>query len=209
MPSQQQEVYRSVPALVLWWIWAAFAAANLADLAVQGRDHFSALVAAVVVLITGAMYACAFRPKVIADEDGVTLRNPLRDHRVPWGAVTRVDLGDTLQIHTARPGGGKDKVLYSWAVQSARRSRARAEQRAVRSAAAQARRSPGYAKLPPEVREAMGRTHAELTAQALASRADAAREAGKSAGTAVGSWAWPSIAAVAVPAVAVIVVALL
>ena len=209
MTSQQQEVYRSVPAVVLWWVWAVFAAANLADLAVQGRDHFAAMVAAVVVLITGVMYACAFRPRVIADEDGITLLNPLRDHRVPWGAVTGVDLGDTLRVHTVRPGGGKDRVCYSWAVQSSRRGRARAEQRAVRSAAAQARRSPSYAKLPPEVKDAMGRTHAELTARVLASRAGSAREAGRSGGVPASSWAWPSIAALAVPAVAVIVIALL
>lgn len=209
MSSQQREVYRSVLAPVLWWVWLAFAVANLADLALQGRQHFSAVVAAVVVFVTGVMYALAFRPRVVADEHGITLLNPLREHRVPWGAVTAVDLSDTLQVHAARPGGRKDKVLYSWAVQSSRRSRARAELRAVRSVAAQSERSPGFAKLPPEVKDAMGRTHAELTARALDSRAAAARAAGQAGGTWTARWAWPSIAAMALPAAALVIVALL
>ncbi len=200
----QRQVFRSVPAVVAWWIWLAFAVANLADLAVQGRDHFAAEVAAVIVAITGVMYACALRPRVVADDRGITLLNPLRDHYLPWAAVTGVDLGDTLQVHTQQPGG--EKVLYSWAIQSSRRGRARAEMKAQRSAAEMARRSPGYARLPREAKDAMGRTQAELTVTQLTQRLDAARAAGTAPGSWRPRWAWWPIAAMLLPAIAAVVV---
>lgn len=210
----RREVFRSAAAVVVWWVWLAFAVANLADLAVQGRDHFSAEVAAVIVLITGVMYACALRPRVVADDTGITLLNPLRDHHVAWEAVAGVDLGDTLQVRTPQLAGGKSKVLYSWAVQSSRRSRARTELKAQRSAAAMARNNPGFARMPQEAREVMGKTQAELTVAQLRQRLDAVqaqRQLGQ--GPAMPGWtrrwAWWPIASVIVPAVAVVVVILL
>lgn len=210
----RREIFRSVPALVVWWVWLAFAVANLADLAVQGRDHFSAEVAAVVVLITGVMYACALRPRVVADDTGITLLNPVCDHHVAWEAVAGVDLGDTLQVHARRPAGGKNKILCSWAVQSSRRGRARAELKARRSAAEMARRSPGYARLPREAKEAMGKTQAEVTVVQLRQRLEtvqAQRELGREPAAAgwARHWAWWPIAAMIIPAVAVVVVVLL
>lgn len=210
-PETGRQVFRPTAAVVLWWLWAAFALANLVDIAVQGRDHTAAVVAAAIAAITGVMYVCALRPRVIADDGGITLVNPLREHRIPWGAVTAVDIGDTLRIHCSRPGGGKEQVLHSWAVQSSRRGQARAQLRSRRSAA-RASSQPGYAQLPPEAREMLRKNQAELAAEALSARAQAARAAvpadGEPAGAWAARWAWGPVAAVALPLLLLVAVIL-
>lgn len=207
-PDQDRQVYRPAPAVVLWWLWVAFALANLLDIAVRGRSHTAVVVAVVIVAITGVMYACALRPRVVADATGITIVNPLRDHLIPWGAVTSVDVGDTLQVHCSRPGGGKEKVLHSWAVQSSRRGRAKAEMRARRSAARD-QNLPGSSRLPPEARALAGKNQAVLTAEALASRAVAAQAAGQAGGVWTTRWSWSSIAAIGLPVIALVIVSLL
>ena len=81
------KVFRLPAPLVLWWVWVAFAVANLADLAIQGHDRLSVQIAIGLLAITGVVYACAFRPRVITDADGLTMVNPLREYRVPWARV--------------------------------------------------------------------------------------------------------------------------
>ena len=124
------QTFRSPTALVVWVVWLLFAAANWVDLAVQGRDHVSAVAAALLLLATGFAYVTAQRPRVIADEAGVTVRNPLRDHRIGWAGVTKVDLADLLRVHCDwAPGspGKHTKVISSWAVHYSRRRQVTAE----------------------------------------------------------------------------------
>ena len=123
------QTFRSPTAVLIWWIWLLFAAANLVDLAVQGRDHLSLVAAAILVLATGIAYVTAQRPRIVADSAGVTVVNPLRDHHVGWAGVTNVDLADLLRVHT------QDKVVYSWAVHYSRRRKLVAESKARRTAA--------------------------------------------------------------------------
>ena len=78
---EKPQIFRSPTAVVVWVVWLLFAVGNWVDLAVQGRDHLSVVAAAVLLLATGAAYVTAQRPRIIADEAGVTVRNPLRDHR--------------------------------------------------------------------------------------------------------------------------------
>jgi hypothetical protein len=127
------QTFRSPTAVVVWWVWLLFAAANLVDLAVQGRDHLSLVAAAVLVLATGVAYVAAQRPRIIADSAGITIVNPLRDYHIGWAGVTNVDLADLLRVHCQRPGG--EKVIYSWAVHYSRRRKLVAETRARRTAA--------------------------------------------------------------------------
>ena len=47
------QTFRSPTALIVWVVWLLFAAANWVDLAVQGRDHTSAIAAALLLLATG------------------------------------------------------------------------------------------------------------------------------------------------------------
>jgi Bacterial PH domain len=136
------QTFRSPTAVVVWVVWLLFAVANWVDLAVQGRDHISAIAAALLLLATGVAYVTAQRPRIIADEAGLTVRNPLRDHRIGWAGVTKVDLADLLRVHCDwAPGspGKHTKVISSWAVHYSRRRQLSAE--------AKARRGPRPARL--------------------------------------------------------------
>ena len=85
-PAVGHEVYRLGTPVVLWWVWVAFAVANIVDLAVQRTQvHTELVIDAIVLLVTGFAYALALRPRVIADQAGVTVVNPFRDHHVPVG----------------------------------------------------------------------------------------------------------------------------
>jgi hypothetical protein len=164
------------------------------DLAVQGRDHTALLTAAAVLVITGIVYACAFRPKIVADSAGISLMNPLRDHRVPWAAVVKVDVVNAVRVHcTPVPGAARGKVLYSWAVQQSPRS---ARKAALRRNAADRPRArlrprslqpppgtpapgavPRYGEMPDAAKEALDRSSADFTAGRLSERAQHTRQA--------------------------------
>ena len=110
VPATGHEVYRLGTPVVLWWVWAAFAVANIVDLAVQRTPvHTELVIDAIVLLVTGFAYALALRPRVIADQSGVTILNPFRDHHVPWAVIQGVDTGDGMNkvLHQGRfPGDG-------------------------------------------------------------------------------------------------------
>jgi hypothetical protein len=149
--------FRSPTAIAIWVVWLLFAVGNWIDLAVQGRDHGSAVAAAILLLATGAAYVTAQRPRIIADDAGVTVRNPLRDHRIGWAGVAKVDLADLLRVHCDRgpqggyggegspaesagspaqvpPAGQLPKIISAWAVHYSRRRQLAAEVRARRAA---------------------------------------------------------------------------
>ena len=123
-PAADREVFRSPGSFVLSWLWLLIAVAVLIDLAVQGRNHAALIAVAVVLAVSGIVYVCAWRPRIIADSGGITVVNPLRDHRVPWGSVAQVDVVTALRVHYQPPGGvsSRHKVVQSWAVQAAPRA---------------------------------------------------------------------------------------
>jgi len=139
---EKPQIFRSPTAVVVWVVWLLFAVGNWVDLAVQGRDHTSVVAAAVLLLATGGAYVTAQRPRIIADEAGVTVRNPLRDHRIGWAGVAEVDLFDLLRVHCAwgGPPGAvpadreHHKVISAWAIHYSRRRQFAAEAKARRGA---------------------------------------------------------------------------
>lgn len=219
-------MFRSPIAVAVWYIWLVFAVLNLADLAWQGGGHAALVVAAVILLVTGVAYVAALRPRVIADDEAVTVRNPLRDIRVPWSAVTGIDLGDSLRVHCE-----PHRVVHSWAVQSSRRSRIRAQYRAQFRQAQVARRTPGYGRMPEEARSRLTKGPGEIIATQLTGLLDEARRRSAAAGTSAaagdtgpsgtpgapsaaadrpsGTWCWPAVAALVLPAVLVVLAVLI
>jgi hypothetical protein len=139
---EKPQIFRSPTAVVVWVVWLLFAVGNWVDLAVQGRDHMSVVAAAVLLLATGAAYVTAQRPRIIADDAGVTVRNPLRDHRIGWAGVAEIDLVDLLRVHCAwggPPGAAPadrehHKVISAWAIHYSRRRQFAAEAKARRGA---------------------------------------------------------------------------
>ncbi len=107
-----REVLRLVPPVVLWWVWVAFVVANVADFTVQGLSsaRLGAVVSAVLLFVTGLVYALALRPRVIVDGTGLTVVNPFRVHHVPWRLIQSVDTGEWMRVRYAaradRPAGG-------------------------------------------------------------------------------------------------------
>jgi hypothetical protein len=224
------QTFRSPVAVVVWAVWLLFAVANWIDLAVQGRDHTSAVAAAVLLLGTGIAYVTAQRPRVIADDAGMTIRNPLRDHRIGWAAVARVDLAELLRVHCTwvvpdDPDGTEHrKVIGAWAVHISRRRQLTAEAKAVRAARRRSSmavpsggrgpsggRSPSYGAPPiPDAAEA----EAEKIARLLRDRAEAARPAPGAAGSPASTppastWSARAIAALVIPALILLLVWLL
>lgn len=131
------QTFRSPTALVVWVVWLLFAVGNWIDLAVQGRDQASVVAAAILLLATGVAYVTAQRPRVIVDDAGMTVRNPVRDHRISWAAITDVDLMDLLRVHcTVDQGQGeRRKTISAWAVHYSRRRQYSADVKARRATA--------------------------------------------------------------------------
>ena len=201
---------------MIWWLWVLFAAGNLIDLAVQGRDQLSAVAAFILLLITGVVQVTAQRPRIVADDEGLTIMNPLRDHRIGWAAVAGIDATELLRVRCEWPlddgaGGTGNRVLYAWAVHSSRRRQVTAELRAQRRSRRASAGGPfGVFGSEPESQAAPPPptvADAEHVISALTACAEQAR-AGTPPQRAVpplSSWHWPAIAAIVVPALALLV----
>ncbi len=195
-PDSEREVFRSAGSAILSWAWFVVALIVLVDLAVQGRDHAALVTAVLVLAITGVVYSCAWRPKIVADTSGITVINPVRDHRVPWAAITNVDVVNAVRVHCAPVAGAAGgKILYSWAVQSSPRSARKAALRREVHSQPRMRLTPrprslrpppgtgprGYGEIPEPARDALERSSAEFTAGRLAERAQHAQQAARKA----------------------------
>ena len=184
--------FRSSTAVIVWIVVLLFVVGNWVDLAVQGRDHLSAVAAAVLLLGAGVAYVTAQRPRIIADDAGVTVRNPLRDHRIGWAGVTEIDLVDLLRVHCAwggPPGAAPadrehHKVISAWAIHYSRRRKFAAEVKARRGPRRSTMGFPGGfgGRSLPYGTPAPGRQHdpsaeaeAERVVKLLQARATAAR----------------------------------
>lgn len=196
------KLFRMMPPLVLWWAWIVIAVLGLGDLAVQGHNRAAVDPALVIVLITGLVYTCAFRPRVVADDDGLTVHNPLRDYRVPWGAVRGIFLGDSVEVQCARPEPKGDKTIYSWALYGSRRARARAGLRTRGWDQNPGKRPQGYARMPSQAQETLKQIPAEAMARELGRMSEEARARGAAGGVLSGQWAWQPLAAILIPAAA-------
>jgi hypothetical protein len=233
----QPQTFRSPTAVVVWIVWLLFAVGNWIDLAVQGRDHTSVVAAAILLLATGVAYVTAQRPRIIADDAGVTVRNPLRDHRIGWAGVAKVDLVDLLRVHCAwgTPPDQQSKVISAWAVHYSQRRQLAAEAKTRRAARSPGRRSSlgfpsggrGLAYGIPVSAAGASTTEAEakmivrvLSDRATAAQAEAAGPAGRAtavdaAGRPGGAeplkstWSGRAIAALVIPALILLVVWLL
>jgi Bacterial PH domain len=225
MAADELMTFRSTTAVIAWVVWLLFAAANWIDLAVQGRDKGSLIAAAALLLATGIAYVTAQRPRVIADDDGITVRNPFRDHRVGWPGVTRVDLADVLRVHcdwsgTQEPDGKKHrKIISAWAVHYSRRrqlaTEAKARRAARRGASGQSAfgmpyggggRALPYASTAYAATGSAEEADAERTVRLLSERATAAPDG--ECQPPRSTWSGTALAAVLIPALILLVVCL-
>jgi hypothetical protein len=196
-------VFRHPAPLVLWWAWVVFALVNICYLLIDDLTIYSARGIAALVAATGVLYACTLHARVETDDEGVTVCNPLRDHRAPWGIVEAVTLGDSVEFACTRPAAGKPKKIYSWALYSSRRSRARAQMhRGMFPSLGQRAIS---ARAPAEAAELARQQASQLMTTELSRRAAAARQAGQSGGELRSVIAWRPAAAIGIPALALLI----
>jgi hypothetical protein len=201
-------VFRLPVPLVLWWAWVAFALLNLGYIIADSATTAGLRGAALLVLVTGVMYASTVQSRVESDSDGVTIYNPLLSHRAPWGAIEGIYLGDSVEFICTRPAPRKAKTIYSWALYSRRRSRARQQLQRnifmpnrIASMSGQA----GGRRTAAEAAELSKQASSQLMATELGRRATEAREKGATGGYLHTSWSWRPLAAILGPAVFVVI----
>ncbi|HET9894283.1 MAG TPA: PH domain-containing protein [Streptosporangiaceae bacterium] len=170
-----KRLFRMTGPQVIWWGWVGIIVISLGDLAIQGHEFISLKIAFAGLAICGFVYACTLWPVVIADERGLTVRNPFRTVKVPWVAVHGIYLADSVEVQCARRPPKKDKTVYTWALASPRRARARAQLRAWQWDQGKRNRPSGYAALPHEAKSIARLTTVEIMARELAVLSDEAR----------------------------------
>jgi hypothetical protein len=212
-----REAFRLALPQVLWWVWVAFAVANVADFAAQGAPaRFAVVVSAILLTVTGLAYALALRPRVIAGPAGLTIVNPFRDHRVPWAAIQAVDAGDWVQVHAA------GQTIVCWALYVSAPAKRREARRAPPRPGVAGRMGTGFgrasqtARLPAEAAYLASLPVAKAIAARLDARAARERERVRRAEVAQAGppdpvtvrWAWAPVAAVLLPGLALLVIVL-
>ena len=75
-------LYRRLTPIVLWWAWLAFVVFSLVDVVIPAHSYLSVEVVAGLLTVTAFVYACAVRPRVIADDESVVIYNPFRNHHL-------------------------------------------------------------------------------------------------------------------------------
>jgi hypothetical protein len=228
-----KETFRLAPPVTFWWVWLAFVAVNVIDYAVQGLPsaRFGAVVGAVLLLVTGLAFTLALRPRVIAADDEITVVNPYRTHVVPWRLVTFVDTGEWVQVHYTPAGGVGGKTVHCWALYVSARARRKIAGGPPRARDPLARRQPGLfglgragiwgagdgagaaqsSRLSEEARYLASLPPAKAIAVRLDATAD--RERARDVNSeqlleVTTAWSWLALAAVIVPAVILLAVAL-
>ncbi|MQY07384.1 PH domain-containing protein [Actinomadura macrotermitis] len=204
--------FRSTAGRVAAWAWLVFALLNLLDLAfgLTGRTRFdrtTAVMGALLLFGCGIAYVLGFRPLVRGDEEGVTVRNPLRDVRAPWGSVREIAGDSALTVRFAGPDGRELKTR-AWLLQTSPRAQAKAEQRLKKEGAAavhaKGRTPAGHAAQ--QLNEARDRARAPSRSGAPGKAAQAAAADAPRTGTV--EWSPEAIAALAVPLVLLVLAAL-
>jgi hypothetical protein len=166
------QVFRSKTAWFLGWVWMAFAAFNGADLILHGRAPTAMVAGAVLAVLTAAVFIGCLRPGIVPGEEGILVRNPLRNVFVPWKAVDGIHVSHAIIIESG------DGTVRCWTPQASARERARAVRRG--AMATPAKSSGRYPTTQPQVSRAeqsalkamAGRTHADWVAQQLTETAE-------------------------------------
>jgi Bacterial PH domain len=189
-------VFRSQGMRVAGWAWMVFALLNFVDIAWRGRDRASAVAGAILLLGCGVAYVVALRPRIDAGESGFRLVNLVRDVTVPWGAVERIKAVDAVLVYAH----GSDRPFRAFVLQTSARSKAKMERRSQRDARKVPDAVAAYVK---------DRTPTDYVADQLNESLDDHRRKSRDEAPAAATvtWSWPSLLALVVPAVIVVVAA--
>lgn len=101
-------VLRARSATFALWVFALIGAYFLVDAAVRGRWDVVVVALPWILLVLWGVWALAYRPVVAYDENGVTVRNILREHHFGWAQVR--DITDRFQFVFLLHDGTKVKA---------------------------------------------------------------------------------------------------
>lgn len=170
--------------------WSAFVLFNVWDTARRGFPDNGVVALLILGAITMIVYVLGWRPAVVADGQGVEIRNPARTIHLPWNEVTEIDATDALRIHD------RNRIYRSWAV-----SRGGAVASVFRGTG---RKNQGGHGMEAQALAAMARqSPADYAAVTLT---DIWRQArGRTKGSVRVTWAWPEAVAFVAFVVAIVV----
>jgi len=110
--STKQQLFRQRSPLGLAAACGVTGLVLLVSMAWQWAEHPEPLFATWVVLILAVVWSLFVRPAVLLDEDGVTIRNVVRDIHIPWVRVTDVECRWSLKVFVG------DRPYTAWAISS-------------------------------------------------------------------------------------------
>lgn len=116
---RQSGLSRIAPIAV--WIFCGLAAA---DALIEGTTGFAVRTALILAAVAYAAWLVLASPHLSVDPGGVTILNPARVVRVPFGALVDVRVGGLASV-VARVAGDRLKTVTSWNAPGAARSRPR------------------------------------------------------------------------------------
>jgi hypothetical protein len=173
-------------------LWAAFVVFNVWDVGRRGWPHSGVVALLVVGAITVVVYAIGWRPAVVADANGMEVRNPLRTIHLPWNAITDIDATDALRVHVG------DQIFRAWAV-----GRGGAAASALRGMGRKPTGAPGIEAN--ALRELARQSPADYAAATLTDLWRQTRN--RTTGNLRITWAWPEAAVLVVLVLAAVAVA--
>jgi hypothetical protein len=110
--STKQQLFRQRSPLGLAAACGVTGLVLLVSMAWQWAEHPEPLFATWVVFILAVVWSLFVRPAVLLDEDGVTIRNVVRDIHIPWVRVTDVECRWNLKVFVG------DRAYTAWAISS-------------------------------------------------------------------------------------------
>jgi len=102
--SSTHHVYRQRSPLVMAVVAAAICALMLVSLTRNFADNPQPLFTAWVVFALALVWSVFVRPSVLIDDEGVIIRNVVRDVHIPWNLVTDVEYRWNLKVFTPERG---------------------------------------------------------------------------------------------------------
>jgi hypothetical protein len=110
MTSTTQQVFRQRSSVGLAAVCGVLGAILLFSMARSWGDYPRPLFAAWVLLALAFVWSVFARPAVVLDAEGVTVRNVMRDTRIPWARLTEVEARWNLKVFAG------DRGYTAWAI---------------------------------------------------------------------------------------------
>jgi hypothetical protein len=94
----EAESYATTSTRIIGGIAIVIGLICLVDIAIEWRTRSGLIAAAVIVCAMILAYIVLVRPQVTLSPERLSVRNHVRDHKVPWSDVEGVDMADILRI---------------------------------------------------------------------------------------------------------------